>query len=94
MMDSMSLMLSTAWTRWPHPLSLREPWVSTILLFLHVQLGQTWLILFSYQLAALKLTSPSKEHLEEHYKDLAGKPFYPGLISCEYSPSRGKLNVY
>ncbi|XHF99181.1 hypothetical protein AWENTII_002689 [Aspergillus wentii] len=29
----------------------------------------------------MKLTSPSKEHLEKHYADLAGKPFFPGLIT-------------
>ena len=31
---------------------------------------------------ALKLTSPSKEHLEKHYEDLADKPFYKGLVTC------------
>ncbi|KAL1934067.1 hypothetical protein VTP01DRAFT_6249 [Rhizomucor pusillus] len=34
-----------------------------------------------YQLLALELLTPSKELLEEHYKDLAGKPFFPGLIN-------------
>ncbi|KAI9933278.1 hypothetical protein ASPWEDRAFT_174434 [Aspergillus wentii DTO 134E9] len=34
-----------------------------------------------FKLAAMKLTSPSKEHLEKHYADLAGKPFFPGLIT-------------
>lgn len=52
-----------------------------------------WLILRSFQLAALKFTSPSKEHLEEHYKDLAGKPFYPGLIACEFSPCACNWNM-
>jgi nucleoside-diphosphate kinase len=33
-----------------------------------------------YQLVALQLMKPSKEHLEEHYKDLAGKGFFAGLI--------------
>ncbi|KAJ8659814.1 nucleoside diphosphate kinase [Lichtheimia ornata] len=33
-----------------------------------------------YQLMALELLHPTQEHLEEHYKDLAGKPFFPGLI--------------
>merc|ERR1712170_222066 len=33
-----------------------------------------------YQLQAMKLCRPSKEHLEQHYADLAGKPFFPGLI--------------
>ena len=27
----------------------------------------------------------TKAHLEKHYEDLAGKPFYPGL--CEYMSS-------
>eukprot|EP00978_Attheya_sp_CCMP212_P014804 scaffold37917_cov41-Attheya_sp.AAC.2 len=34
-----------------------------------------------YKLVAMKLTAPGKEHLEEHYKDLATKKFFPGLIS-------------
>ncbi|KAB8234708.1 nucleoside diphosphate kinase [Aspergillus alliaceus] len=34
-----------------------------------------------FKLAALKLTSPSKEHLEQHYADLKEKPFFPGLVS-------------
>merc|ERR1711977_727884 len=34
-----------------------------------------------YKLAAIKLVTPSKEHLEKHYEDLKGKPFFPGLIS-------------
>lgn len=33
-----------------------------------------------YYLRALKLTSPTQAHLEEHYKDLATKPFFPHLI--------------
>lgn len=40
---------------------------------------------FSFKLAAMKLCSPSKAHLEEHYQDLAGKPFYTGLVSCEFN---------
>ena len=47
------------------------------------ELNESWLIFHSFKLAALKLCSPSKAHLEEHYKDLAGKPFYPGLVACE-----------
>lgn len=27
----------------------------------------------------------SKQHIEKHYEDLAGKPFYPGL--CDYMSS-------
>ncbi|KAL1302935.1 hypothetical protein AAFC00_003255 [Neodothiora populina] len=34
-----------------------------------------------YKLAAIKLVTASKEHLEKHYADLAGKPFFPGLIT-------------
>ncbi|TPX47465.1 nucleoside-diphosphate kinase [Synchytrium endobioticum] len=33
-----------------------------------------------YKLAGLKIASPSKQLLEEHYKDLAGKPFFPRLV--------------
>lgn len=38
----------------------------------------------SFKLAALKLCSPSKEHLEQHYADLSSKPFFPGLVSCKH----------
>ncbi|KZZ92959.1 nucleoside diphosphate kinase A [Moelleriella libera RCEF 2490] len=38
-----------------------------------------------YKLAAIKLVSPGKAHLENHYADLKGKPFFPGLI--EYMSS-------
>ncbi|BDD58727.1 nucleoside diphosphate kinase [Monascus purpureus] len=34
-----------------------------------------------FKLAALKLVTPSKEHLEQHYQDLREKPFFPGLVS-------------
>lgn len=33
-----------------------------------------------YKLSALKLTTPPKSLLEEHYKDLASKPFFPKLM--------------
>ncbi|KAJ2891229.1 Nucleoside diphosphate kinase [Zalerion maritima] len=33
-----------------------------------------------FKLAAIKLVTPGKEHLENHYADLAGKPFFAGLI--------------
>jgi len=33
-----------------------------------------------FKLVAIKLVTPSKAHLEQHYADLAGKPFFPGLI--------------
>ena len=34
-----------------------------------------------FKLVALKLASPSKEHLETHYGDLKTKKFFPDLIS-------------
>mmetsp|Transcript_23197 Transcript_23197/g.32664 ORF Transcript_23197/g.32664 Transcript_23197/m.32664 type:complete len:150 (-) Transcript_23197:78-527(-) len=34
-----------------------------------------------YKLVAMKLTSPSKEHMETHYADLSSKGFFAGLIS-------------
>ncbi|KKK11978.1 hypothetical protein P175DRAFT_0516640 [Aspergillus ochraceoroseus IBT 24754] len=34
-----------------------------------------------FKLAAMKLCSPSKAHLEQHYADLSSKPFFPGLVS-------------
>jgi len=34
-----------------------------------------------YKLAAIKLVTPGKEHLKQHYADLATKPFFPSLIS-------------
>lgn len=33
-----------------------------------------------FKLVALKLASPSTEHLEQHYADLKEKKFFPGLI--------------
>lgn len=33
-----------------------------------------------FKLVALKQVHASKAHLEEHYKDLKGKPFFAGLI--------------
>nr|CCA15749.1 nucleoside diphosphate kinase B putative [Albugo laibachii Nc14] len=33
-----------------------------------------------YKLVALKMDRPSQQHLEKHYADLAGRPFFPGLI--------------
>merc|ERR1711966_397259 len=38
-----------------------------------------------FKLAAMKLCQPGKAHFEEHYADLAGKKFFPGLI--EYAAS-------
>ncbi|CAD5229351.1 unnamed protein product [Bursaphelenchus okinawaensis] len=34
-----------------------------------------------YKLVGIKTLVASKEHLEEHYRDLKEKPFFPGLIS-------------
>ncbi|TDH70207.1 hypothetical protein CCR75_002222 [Bremia lactucae] len=34
-----------------------------------------------YKLVALKLARPSVEHLEAHYADLSGRPFFPSLIA-------------
>lgn len=39
-----------------------------------------------YKLVAMKLVTPSKEHLEKHYEDLSDKPFYKGLVTCEQPP--------
>lgn len=36
-----------------------------------------------FKLVAMKLCTPGQEHLEKHYADLAGKPFFKGLIACE-----------
>jgi len=33
-----------------------------------------------FKLVGLKMMTPSKEHLEKHYEDLASKPFFPSLI--------------
>ncbi|CEH16658.1 nucleoside diphosphate kinase [Ceraceosorus bombacis] len=33
-----------------------------------------------YKLVAAKLVHASVEHLEKHYADLKGKPFFPGLV--------------
>ena len=33
-----------------------------------------------FKLLAMKLYSPSKQLLEEHYKDLKEKPFFPKLV--------------
>lgn len=35
-----------------------------------------------YKLVALKMVSPSKQHLETHYSDLSDKPFFKGLVTC------------
>merc|ERR1712055_1070420 len=33
-----------------------------------------------YKLVAIKLQQASEDHLKQHYKDLADKPFFPGLV--------------
>jgi hypothetical protein len=33
-----------------------------------------------FKIAAMKMMSPSRELLENHYADLSQKPFFPGLI--------------
>ncbi|KAI2609098.1 nucleoside diphosphate kinase [Hypoxylon fragiforme] len=33
-----------------------------------------------YKLAAIKLVTPGKAHLEQHYSDLSDKPFFAGLV--------------
>lgn len=40
-----------------------------------------------YKLAAIKLVTPSKEHLEKHYEDLSEKPFFKGLVTCMSFPT-------
>ncbi|KAK5009262.1 nucleoside diphosphate kinase Ndk1 [Cryomyces antarcticus] len=37
-----------------------------------------------FKLVAIKLVTPSKEHLEKHYADLSDKPFFKGLITCTF----------
>uniref|UniRef100_A0A7S2S7K2 Nucleoside diphosphate kinase n=1 Tax=Eucampia antarctica TaxID=49252 RepID=A0A7S2S7K2_9STRA len=33
-----------------------------------------------FKLVAMKMASPGREHMEEHYSDLSSKKFFPGLI--------------
>ncbi|KAJ8078539.1 nucleoside diphosphate kinase Ndk1 [Marasmius tenuissimus] len=33
-----------------------------------------------FKIVALKMVTATTEHLEKHYADLKGKPFFPGLI--------------
>ncbi|KAI1505636.1 nucleoside diphosphate kinase [Biscogniauxia marginata] len=33
-----------------------------------------------FKLVAIKLVTPGKAHLEQHYSDLKDKPFFPGLV--------------
>lgn len=48
----------------------------------HIEWEESTDIAYSYKLAAIKMVTPSKEHLEEHYKDLSDKPFFKGLVTC------------
>lgn len=50
----------------------------------HKEWDQSTDIAYSYKLAAMKMVTPSKEHLEEHYKDLSDKPFFKGLVTCAF----------
>ncbi|GIY70104.1 nucleoside diphosphate kinase [Caerostris darwini] len=34
-----------------------------------------------FKLVAMKFMQASKEHLEKHYADLSGRPFFPGLVN-------------
>lgn len=34
-----------------------------------------------YKLVGMKMCMPGKAHLENHYADLAKKPFFPGLVN-------------
>ena len=77
----------TARPRRRHHLPLRKAWVSLTFL---VPATVNFLpsdLLDSYKLAAIKLVTPSKEHLEKHYEDLSEKPFFKGLVTCMSSKS-------
>lgn len=55
---------SIAWTHWPHHLSIRDPWVRfqrIASLDIVEAIDEN-----SYKLAAIKLITPSQEHLEKH----------------------------
>lgn len=41
-----------------------------------------------FKLQAIKLVTPSKEHLEKHYADLSDKPFFQGLVTCKLLPKQ------
>lgn len=47
-----------------------------------------------YKLVALKMVSPTKEHLEKHYEDLSEKPFFKGLVTCENKANAMRLSQY
>jgi hypothetical protein len=67
-----------AWSRRRNHLKIREAWVRTET----KALQKPKLTAPSYKLVAMKLVSPSKEHLEKHYADLSDKPFFKGLVTC------------
>lgn len=48
-----------------------------------------------FQLMAMKMVQPTTELLEEHYKDLKGKGFFPGLIKYMSSgPVVAMVSIY
>ena len=70
----------TAWAHRRHRLPFREARVNppqTIFCTTITGLNQC----IRYKLAAIKLCTPSKEHLEKHYEDLSEKPFFKGLVT-------------
>lgn len=77
--DMRANLIITAWTHWRDHFTIREAWAcvpANGLMKHHTDTVE------SYKLAAMKLVTPSKEHLEKHYEDLADKPFYKGLVTC------------
>jgi hypothetical protein len=68
----------SAWSRRRHRLTIREARVNAI----NQRFRESKLTAPSYKLVAMKLVSPSKEHLEKHYADLSDKPFFKGLVTC------------
>lgn len=43
-----------------------------------------------YKLVALKMVTPTVEHLEKHYEDLKSKGFFAGLIKYMSSGESGR----
>lgn len=74
-------LIITARTHWRDHLKVREAWACVPAITLKNRHTDT---VYSYKLAAMKLVTPSKEHLEKHYEDLANKPFYKGLVTCMF----------
>merc|ERR1712134_150473 len=44
-----------------------------------------------FKLVAIKMVQPGKAHLEEHYADLAGRPFFAGLVEYMNSGPIGAM---